>query len=223
MTLRWWDLLLTAGSRACNHCDLYCQGSPIFSLLSRTTLDPLPVLSWPNSTRHMFLAFSPQNISVSIGPLSRWCLSIAVQDKGSDRMSFTEASLSQQYSHSLTISYTEFKASGDYRPILQLELPVCPRAIWFTYDCIFSPPPPPPAPAQWAGDGVWDCFAFVSPFCFSIVFNYLATSFVLPDALPLFKIQLLLCYMTFLTESKLGTLLIYHLFLPFIIHTVAFL
>jgi hypothetical protein len=73
-----------------------------------------------------FLFLSPQSILVlTIGPLSRWCLAIALSNKGSSR-----TSLRQGYPSTLEQSvspnpHTGFKACGRCRFILQLGLPDC--------------------------------------------------------------------------------------------------
>jgi hypothetical protein len=61
---------------------------------------------------------SPQNISVSPGLLSRWHLAVALQEKGNNKISSTEASLPYYSSHYVSESHTEFKTCGEYRLIL---------------------------------------------------------------------------------------------------------
>jgi hypothetical protein len=82
--------------------------------------------------------------SQTTGLLSRWCLTIALCNKWSDKISFfTEAHLPYQFSHCLPNPCTVLKAYRRCGLILQREMPVCHQghlALPCEYICSFLSP-----------------------------------------------------------------------------------
>jgi hypothetical protein len=143
MTLRQWDLALPREGRVSNHHAFCYQSSPLFGLLKGSHQIPHSSMItfcshlWPrhcgrmsqDSLSHDCLFSSP--LSQKISPFSRWYLSIALKNEGSNRMSFF-ANFLHCSSHCLTQSHVGFRLAGGVELSCSLNCQAVTRTILLT-------------------------------------------------------------------------------------------